>query len=77
MLKITIELIPFSDPENPVIIGGGVIWNDGTGTENIGNYHYVLRKDKRVWKKGRLPGFPRTKKNVWHLLYSILDKNVK
>ena len=38
MIKITIELWPYGDSTKSKTIAEGIIYNDGTGTHEIGNY---------------------------------------
>jgi translation initiation factor IF-1 len=42
------------------------IVNDGTGTEEVGNYRYEVKVNKKVIAKGKVDGHWR--KNAWWLL---------
>lgn len=71
MLKITIELIPHGNEEKKEIIAIGKIWNDGTGTKEVGNYQVRLYKNgepNKVWRSGSLEGFQRLTHGAWDLL---------
>lgn len=71
MIKVIVELHPFGISENKKVIGEAKIWNDGSGDHTSGNYKFeIYRKgSKKVWKEGEVKNFPRTKLNVWHLMY--------
>lgn len=50
------------------------IWNDGTGSKNVGNYKYEIRgKSNRLMKAGMIAGFPRKAKHSVKLLQLVLD----
>ena len=72
MIRITIELCPRGDTKNTKLLGTAIISNDGTGTDQIGNYNITLNKGGKFLKKGRLEGFPRKKFGVWDLLFDCL-----
>lgn len=44
MIKVTIELYPFGVEAEKRTIGEMFIANDGTGTHELGNYSYGIRK---------------------------------
>lgn len=65
MLRCTIEIIPHGIDELARKIGIVEIGNDGTGTQQTGNYRCILRKTppwsgalKAKWKDGVLQGMP-------------------
>lgn len=75
MIRITVELVPYSAPHKPRHLGTAVIYNDGTGTATVGNYRVGLSKRGRprsVWKEGRVRGFPRKRLGAWDLLFRAL-----
>lgn len=78
MIVIKVEMWPLGDESKAYEIGRGVIANDGTGTDERGNYDVRLLKSdvyaKRpgVWKKGRVEGFPRRVLGPWDLLFRAL-----
>lgn len=74
MIQIEIYLAPHGDTKNRKLIAAGEIANDGTGTQTLGNYKYVLmKKTKRSAKVGEIKGFHRKVNDVWHLLHLILN----
>ena len=86
MLKVTVELIPAGGGDREVL-GVGYIANDGSGTQEVGNYYgwllkkgYVERADandlQRVFKFARLFNFPRQQLGPWDLLYRYLKAAV-
>jgi len=78
MLKITVEIIPFGIKDMKKRLGEIYITNDGTGNEEIGNYNYTIKTERRQDEKigdelkGRVENFQRRKCNFWKLLYLIL-----
>jgi hypothetical protein len=78
MLRVTIELWPFGEERWKKHLGTAIVANDGTGTETKGNYDVRLLKwgdSGKVWKEGRVKGFPRLSRGPWDLLYLAL-KNI-
>ncbi len=82
MIKVTIEFIEHGIGK-PEKIGEIIIANDGTGTEDLGNYTAELMKTpkyakgKGVWKKSRVTGFPRLVRGPYDLLYLALKNAVE
>ncbi len=76
MLVINIQIWPKGDETKAKTIAMAKITNDGTGTKAMGNYTYQLWTEHRPLKhgKGRIHGFLRNRKNVWHLLFLILKE---
>jgi len=76
MLRLTIELLPDGDESKAKVIASGTVEPIGAGTGSkahvTGNYRYKLKNKRKIWKEGRLMGFPRKGHGVWALLYSIL-----
>ena len=74
MIKITVEKIPLGDERKSVVIASGLIWNDLTGGNLFGNYHYRLfTKSGKVFKEGCVYNHRRTN-SVWELVKSCLTK---
>jgi hypothetical protein len=73
MLKVTIELYPGGHSQGKKTLGIINIGNDGTGTEEIGNYNYALCKAdlKTMLKQGRIEQFAR-QRGCYELLYEVL-----
>ena len=73
MIEIKIDLVPLGiyDPEQ---IGKINIYNDGTGTNEVGNYKYIL-DDGTCKIQGELKGHERAK-SVFHLLKDVLNKSI-
>lgn len=78
MIKLTIELLPAGGGPSKVL-GIALIINDGTGDQNRGSYVvrlYKWGKGRRIWKEGRLVGFPRKRQGPWDLLLRALQETV-
>ena len=76
MLVVKIELWPGGHEGNAKEIGRAYIWNDGSGTEARGNYKgKILRRGSqtRIWREGRVLGFPRKRLKAWDLLQRFLN----
>lgn len=80
MLRITIELWPRGWADNKRTIATMDVWNDGTGTEDRGNYSYRIyrggytgRPNPRLGKQGKLLNYPRLSYPVWELIRRILN----
>lgn len=82
MIRVTIELISANGPERNRILGIAEIHNDGSSLnpESIGHYNFTLGKmapkEREVWKRGRVVGFPRKGRGAWDLLYRVLKNSV-
>ena len=74
MLRIIIEKVPHGKESLKHVICVGMIANDGTGTQDSGNYQYVLSEQGRdaPWHMGEVDGFPRKEQNAWQLLAMCL-----
>lgn len=89
MIKVTVELVPFGQEDHPgrQVLGEAIIYNDGTGTDKIGNYRAMFgKRDGHLsrpprdygrtwlgtWRESRVEGFPRKRLLVWDLLYRAL-----
>jgi hypothetical protein len=72
MLDITIDLVPFGLEPRRKNIARVKIWNDASGTFEIGNYGYRLTLDDGSKIEGEYKGFKR-EKGVFHLMKEILD----
>lgn len=68
MLEIQIRLSPRGNTSEQRLIGQLFIVNDGTGTEEFGNYNYVLDG-----QRGRIEKHPRTL-GAWSLVHAILKQ---
>jgi hypothetical protein len=85
MLVIKIELWPHGDETKKELIGYASLVNDGTGTNQTGNYDFTIFKNKgknKVTTKSRVTAFRRLWYGPWKLLYLSLqdvfeDKNVR
>jgi len=49
MIKITVELHPFGLESEKRTLLEGIIWNDASGTLEVGNYKYTMHKDKKIF----------------------------
>lgn len=81
MILVTIELISARDGHRE-LLGKGTISNDGVGMNphhTLGDYDYtwyVRGNSKRVWKRGKITGFPRKKLLAYDLLFRCLEDAV-
>ena len=78
MINIPINLVPFGFME-PKSLGKIVIFNEGTGTTDSGNYTMQLLVydddgDELKLFETRIKAFPRTRANVFALLAKCLAK---
>jgi hypothetical protein len=73
MLEIDIKLVPYGIKDREQIIGRITIWNDGTGTNEVGNYGYKIVTDGDKLHKGKYKGFMR-RDGVLKLIKNILNK---
>jgi hypothetical protein len=72
MLVITVEFLPHGSIEDRQVVASAVIENDGTGTEQSGNYEVKFAAgDPKDAFFGRVEGFPRNL-SVWWLIYRAL-----
>lgn len=78
MIRVTVELVSALSGKVEHL-GTAIIANDGQGTQTSGNYTAVLTRRgtrDRVWKRGRVIGFPRKRLGGWDLLYRALREIV-
>ena len=77
MIVVTVELIPFSNPERKEVLARAIIANDGTSTtQSRGNYDlFVGRKGQTLTqtlrspqRRGRVTDWPRKSYSVWRLV---------
>lgn len=73
MLRVTIELLPHGREDNKKVIGIMEVMNDGSGTEEIGNYNIILREGKKEFKRGGVNEFHRKELGPWDLVYQALQ----
>lgn len=71
MLRITVEIVPFGIEARKRVIQKLEIWNDATGTKEVGNYCAHLEAEYGS-RYGRLTGFRRHKQSVWTLIGGFL-----
>ena len=79
MLRVTIELLPLGSESRKRHLGTIEIVNDRSGTLELGNYDVTLFKwgtGQRVWRRGRVEGFPRKRLGPHDLLYRALMATV-
>lgn len=79
MIRIIIELVPplVSGMKGKEIARAEIV-NEGTGTQQRGNYRYALwGKQVKAWRVGSIEDFPRKSYNVWHLVFKILSEVFK
>lgn len=80
MIRITLELVSAVNPSRSKVLGVGIIALDpkkaiATGGRR-GDYMYTLSMrapfTNRIWKSGRIEGFPRKRLLGWDLFYRVL-----
>lgn len=78
MVVVKIELWPHGLESKAREIGRAEIINDGTGTEEVGNYKIRLKhsgswvKKEGYWKTGGLSGYKRKVQSPYHLVMLAL-----
>jgi len=72
MLKVTIELWPFGDDTRRVVIAEAEIWNDGTGTPELGNYKGVFHNADPKYRQLQVKDHERGL-GAWTLLGKFLE----
>ena len=75
MLEINIKLVPYGIKDREHEISRVTIWNDATGTRDLGNYGYKIVDGEGTSLSGKLTKFPR-KKGALKLLQEILNKSL-
>lgn len=76
MIRVTVELVPYGIGK-PKHLGTAIIYNDGSGTKQSGNYKFKLSRrgqPETFIKSGEVKNFPRLRKNAWHLLHLVLKE---
>lgn len=79
MIRVTIEVLPGGDASLRRHVGTIEIANDGTGSEETGNYSIRLSKfgnPNQTWIRGVVKGFDRIKRGPYDLLLQCLDATV-
>ena len=73
MIEVKINLVPFGRHESKRQIGYIKIWNDATGTAEIGNYGYEIQNDYgELIVSGEYKGHKR-RAGIFVLLKDILN----
>lgn len=76
MMRVTVELVPEDGRARHRVLAVAVIANDGSGSEERGNYAVRLSKVAphlgETWKTARVVGFPRKRFGAWDLLLAGL-----
>ena len=73
MLEVDIKIIPYGIREGEHLIGRMTIWNDATGTRDVGNYGYKITTDAGETYRGDYKNFPR-KEGFLKLINNILNE---
>lgn len=75
MIKVSIDLHPLGIESEKRALGSMRIWNDATGTRDVGNYQFeVIGANGRVLKHGCVKGFPRRTHRAEELMYLCLKQ---
>jgi hypothetical protein len=72
MLKVRVEIFPFGDEFLKRILLEGKIWNDATGTPEVGNYKYTFTNSEKKIFNGKVKDHNRSEP-VHHLLMNVLN----
>lgn len=73
MIEIVVTLVDARANGARSTIGRAQIVNDGSGSEELGNYQYCFwDHGDNVVAQGQAVGFPRTRLNVWNLIAGCL-----
>jgi len=72
MIKINIEIHPFGLESEKRTLFEGRIWNDATGTPEVGNYKYTLYSGEKVFN-GEVKNYER-KRPIQDLLLIVLNE---
>lgn len=78
MIVLTIEIWPQGDEERKRPVAVGVVYNDDTGTLELGNYRCAFttqgrKKPGRKIYTGRVEGFRRLDDDAWRLIRLALE----
>lgn len=74
MLEVKIDLVPMGYRSLTRQLGYVKIWNDASGTDEIGNYKYEVKDEhNEIVAIGEYKGFKRLEKNVFQLMQEILN----
>lgn len=83
MIKVTITLVPFGQPEYQKEIGQVIVWNTGEQTGNKHLYDFegwiTDMQEKTVWLSGNNIQHDRTNpvSTLLSILFSKISKNIK
>ena len=71
MIRVTVELVPFGQESQKKVIGTMIIYNDKTGSKEMGNYKYSIQNEEgKEIQSGSYKGFPRALR-IWRLIQEI------
>lgn len=77
MIRVTIEFVPFGVEDAASTIGELRIWNDGTGTPEVGNYRWAMLASMRgqapIEQTGAITGFKRLEHDAGDLVALALS----
>lgn len=76
MIRITVQLLPKGDEARARTLGSMDIVNDGTGSEELGNYDATLHAEYTPpeGRKARVINFRRQRQSVWTLVGAVLKR---
>jgi hypothetical protein len=72
MIEIDVKLVPYGIKAAERTIAKMTIWNDATGTREVGNYKYKVETDEDVLHQGSYKNFERSK-GILELVKNILN----
>lgn len=80
MIKVSVELWPYGRSDEAESLGIALILNDGTGSDQRGNYEAVFTTHREgapapTTRRVLVRDFDRTK-DAWHLLHAALTELV-
>jgi len=70
MIRVQIQLDCYGLGSSVVSIGSMDIWNDGSGTKELGNYGYSMRDDGELVHHGEIKGHKR-EENIFQLMKKV------
>jgi len=79
MLRVTIELVPYGIEDRKRTLATAIIANDGSGSQERGNYTCIFSQSGRPtqkWRHAVVQGFRRLRKGSWHLLLEALKNAI-
>lgn len=71
MLRVKIELLPYGNEQNARVLHSFDVANDGTGTDDTGNY--IFRESEKSPWRNSVRAWPR-ERTAEELIYNVLKQ---